>query len=78
MQQTESDRIKSDLLTVFMQVLKMQTMVLAAECKADPSRMGLAFAAAAENARLDPTAREILAQLADGFSMIASTGQTRN
>jgi hypothetical protein len=78
MQQSEADKIKSDVLTAVMQVLKPLTLVLAAEAKADRARMASALALMGSHPSLDPAAREILEQLAEGLAVIGGAGKTRN
>lgn len=78
MQQSEADTIKSDVLTAFMQVLKPLTITLMAEGKMDGTRMASALSAAAGDARLEPAAREILSQIAEGLAMISGASRPRH
>lgn len=78
MQQSESDKIKSEVLTAFMQVLKPLVITLMAEGKMDGGRMASVLAAAADDARLEPAAREILSQLAEGLAMIGGASKPRH
>lgn len=77
MEQTESDKIKSEVLTDTMQVLKIVMMGLLRD---DPTRAGqLAdfFMGQAAQPRLQPVARAMLKELAHGLKTFPGTGVPR-
>ncbi len=65
-------KAQMEVLNVTQQVLRIAMVSLAASCKADASVLAQALEGAATQRTLDPMAREMLADLASGITLISA------
>lgn len=72
------DKNNLETLNVTQQVLRHLMLSLAGACQADLGKLGALLEAGASNERLDPLARQMLADLAAGATGLHAAGIRKN
>lgn len=72
-----NEQTKLETLNTVQQVLRNFMIALAASSNTDLEKLGNLLTSSASNEALDPTAREMLADLASGATFFSANGATK-